>query len=473
MAAVTALAFVVRLVPALRGGGLTGATNYDPSVYYAAAVGLASGRLPYRDFLLLHPPGILILLQPFALLGQWVGEPLAFAVARTSFMVIGSASAAVVFLLLRPHGAAAALVGAGCYAVNPAAAHVERATWLEAPASLMLVLALLALRPATGRAPARRFVLAGALLGFAGLVKLWGFALLVAVVVWVLLREGLRAAMSCLLGTLLAAAAALTPFAPAIGALWQDVVAAQVQRPPTRSDPVVRGLSILGFDQASAAAVPLLAALALFTATLVIGTIAARTPAGGLPVALAAVTVSVLLLSPAWYPNYAAFAAAPLALVAGVATGATTTLAVPARAVTVGTAGVVVVLGAAAHLGSTDGYPFPGTQLGAVLDARPGCVTTDHPLALILSDRLRPDLREGCPLVVDLSGYIHVLPGENRRSRNPAFQETMMGYLSGGRSTVIMSGLWPRDFSPESRAIVESWPVVGMAGDVTVRNPKG
>jgi hypothetical protein len=56
--ALGAIAFAVRLIPVLRGGGLFGFGNYDDGVYYAAATGLVHGRLPYQDFLLLHPPGM-------------------------------------------------------------------------------------------------------------------------------------------------------------------------------------------------------------------------------------------------------------------------------------------------------------------------------------------------------------------------------------------------------------------------------
>jgi alpha-1,2-mannosyltransferase len=65
--AIAATAFLFRLVPVLRGGGLYGLGNYDDGVYYAAGTGIAHGLLPYRDFLLLHPPGVPLLLTPFAL----------------------------------------------------------------------------------------------------------------------------------------------------------------------------------------------------------------------------------------------------------------------------------------------------------------------------------------------------------------------------------------------------------------------
>src|SRR3954470_10523976 len=80
------LTFLVRLTPMLRGGGLAGYGSYDDAVYYASAVGLVHGRLPYRDFLLLQPPGIVVALAPFAALGRIIGETAGFSVSRLGWM---------------------------------------------------------------------------------------------------------------------------------------------------------------------------------------------------------------------------------------------------------------------------------------------------------------------------------------------------------------------------------------------------
>ena len=58
---------VARLGEVLHGAGLTSDLGYDPGVYFAAADGLVHGRVPYRDFVLLHPPGIMLAVAPFAL----------------------------------------------------------------------------------------------------------------------------------------------------------------------------------------------------------------------------------------------------------------------------------------------------------------------------------------------------------------------------------------------------------------------
>lgn len=474
LAAVATVAFAVRLVPVLTSGGLRGAPNYDPAVYATAAVGFFEGRLPYRDFLLLHPPGIVLLLQPFAALGQWTGDPAAFAVARVAFMVGGAVSAALVFWLLRPLGLFAALAGAGLYAVHPAAAHVERATWLEAPASLMLLLALVALRPGKEQVRPWRLAAAGGLLALAALTKLWGVAPLAVVLVWFLVTRGVRTAALALLGAALTALAVLAPFWSVIPALWNDVVIAQLGRPGARTDPLIRGGTLLGLGQSAAAAVPpaLLAIAALLVVALV--ALASRRTAGRLYLALLAATAVVVLATPSWYPNYPAFTAAPLALAFGAAV-AVVSEHVPRvhGRVVAGMLATLLCAGVLAQLISKDGFSFPGDRLAGVLASREGCVTTDQPVALLLTDRLRTDLRRGCPLMADLSGYIHVVSGSDQRRDNAEFQQLMMDYLAGGRTTIVWSGMWPDDFRRENRARVRSWPVIGQVGRLEVREPAG
>ena len=173
------VAFGVRLVPVLSGTGLYALASYDGSVYYTAAAGLAHGLLPYRDFLLLHPPGIAIALLPFALIGQHVGDEQGLAVARVAWMVLGAFNAVLVARILRPVGLAAMLVGGLFYATFVPALRIERVTSLEAVAATCILGAmLLASRWQRGvptRAPSA--LLAGALLGLSAGVKIWGVAI--------------------------------------------------------------------------------------------------------------------------------------------------------------------------------------------------------------------------------------------------------------------------------------------------------
>ena len=133
MIAIAAIAFLVRLVPVLRGGGLFGIGNYDDGVYYAAATG-DPRPASYQDFLLLHPPGICTALAPFAFLAQAIGDSYGFAVARLADAAGSPERRAGLENPLRPVGTVAAVFGGLGYAVfYPAVYSRNRRFWRARP----------------------------------------------------------------------------------------------------------------------------------------------------------------------------------------------------------------------------------------------------------------------------------------------------------------------------------------------------
>ena len=116
------VAFLARLLPTLRGGGLSGLGVYDDGVYYAAAASLVAGRVPYEQFVLLHPPGIAVALAPYAVLGRMTSDPTGFAVARLAMMLVGAGNAAAQRLRLRGPGPQGAAGGGRAARVRPGAA---------------------------------------------------------------------------------------------------------------------------------------------------------------------------------------------------------------------------------------------------------------------------------------------------------------------------------------------------------------
>ena len=56
-------------LPHVLSGVLGWNEGYDEGVYLGAATRLVNGALPYRDFVLVHPPGIVLLMFPVALVG--------------------------------------------------------------------------------------------------------------------------------------------------------------------------------------------------------------------------------------------------------------------------------------------------------------------------------------------------------------------------------------------------------------------
>ena len=123
---VAVVALVARLAPVLRGGGLTGVLAYDDGVYYSASDSLLSGRVPYRDYLLLHPPGITLVLAPFAALGRLVGDSEGMAAARVAFMLVGALSAVLVWRIASRVSPRAGLL-AGLFYARLATGRVRRA----------------------------------------------------------------------------------------------------------------------------------------------------------------------------------------------------------------------------------------------------------------------------------------------------------------------------------------------------------
>ena len=70
----TLVAFGLRFYyQSTRPGFLVGVTEYDDGPYFGSAVRLVHGSMPYRDFVLVQPPGITLLMSPAALLSYLVG----------------------------------------------------------------------------------------------------------------------------------------------------------------------------------------------------------------------------------------------------------------------------------------------------------------------------------------------------------------------------------------------------------------
>jgi alpha-1,2-mannosyltransferase len=113
IAVVTLLALGLRLYQLWRPGYLLSVTEYDDGPYFGSAVRLVNGSIPYRDFLLVQPPGITLLMTPSALLGKLVGTDWAIASGRLLTVVAGTASVTLGGLLARHRGIFAVLVACG------------------------------------------------------------------------------------------------------------------------------------------------------------------------------------------------------------------------------------------------------------------------------------------------------------------------------------------------------------------------
>jgi alpha-1,2-mannosyltransferase len=475
---VFAVAFAARLVPVLGGGGLFALDTYDDGVHYSSALAWVQGRWPYRDFLLLHPPGIVLALAPFAAFGSVTREGLGFAVGRVAWMVLGATTAVLVVLLLRRFGWVAALLGGLWYALYPPALRAERTTMLEGLTSALLALALVLIGSGRlrSRYPAGTCVAAGALLGFAAVTKIWGVVVVAIVLGWVVVIHGFRRGWQFLLAALVTAAAVGLPFfARAPSRMWRMVVTDQLVRQSNQVSAFSRLRAITGFRLGGPAPSFLAVVLACGVLALLIVIAVSRRYLLA-PLLLVGMGL-VVLVSPSFYPHYPAALAVPLALVVGVGAGwLYGSLRARARPVAVSlVAGVLLALAVYAYPLSNAriGLSFPGRTLAASLRPRAGCVTADDAVTLVEMNVFGRNIERGCAVVVDLGGYsLHLTPGRpGGREENPVFQYFALRYLSSGDTALNVRFSLTYGFSRHTLRVIEHWPIIARHGRYELRHP--
>jgi hypothetical protein len=439
---VAVLAIVVREAFVLRSGGWHAGSGYDTSVYYAAADGLIHGRVPYRDFVLLHPPAVVLALTPAAFLGRLTSDHYGFALASTLFTVIGGANAALVGATARRWGLPrrAALVGGLFYAVWFGAAASEVSCRLEPLGNLFLLLGLAAL--GSRRGPTSRALLfAGAFLGLAVSTKIWFFAPALAIAVWLLVRRRSRDLARVGLGFLAALVVVDGPFLVlSRGTMFARVVLDQIGRHPNAVSPIRRWAQLSTIGRLPHNAVEP-ALLILGTAVLLAAVIVAWRRGGTrLFAVLVVLHVAVLLLSPSWFAFYADFAAVPLALTIAGAAGAVADHRAPRVAAwlpVAGAAAISVAVLVAGNFTATMAWQNSGRLIAAVRGDR--CVMSDAPAGLIELNALDADFARGCPVWVDVTGrtYFGRDSGAPRR-RNKNWQQDLLRYLESGQSAFLV-----------------------------------
>lgn len=216
-------AFAFRLAALLGTGGPFGAaSSYDDGVYFSASALWLRGVLPYRDFVFVHPPGILWFLG----LLSWLPDPAhAFAAARVMACAVGGINALLVgCIVMRAAGPFGGLVAASLYAIYPDAMTAERSTYLEP----FLNLACLSSMYVWLRTDKRSPLLAGFLAGVACAVKLWGGIWVIAAIAADRKRYPRFLAGAILAGLLLV----LPLAAPAMSEFLSQTLRFQFSRPP-------------------------------------------------------------------------------------------------------------------------------------------------------------------------------------------------------------------------------------------------
>lgn len=438
--AIAVVAFVVRL-SFVRTSGLDGYTGYDDGVYYTASADLLFGATPYRHVLLLQAPGSMLFLAPFVWLGAHTSDAVGVATGRLAFMAMGGLIAFLIVRYAARWGRAAAATAGLTYAVSFAAAFGDRTFLLEPIGSLAMVLALVLLPRRGGGRPWQAY-LAGCALGFAASTKIWYALPLLVFVLFQTRRDAIRV----VLGAVGTGALVCGPFlAMAPARFVREVVIDQLTRPPT-SGGIAAHLTLLMSMLAGHLTVTPTWTVAL-AAVVACTLLAASLPGARCVTALFVANAALLILGSLFFTHYTTFVTPLLAIVAGAAVArvgtwrhglGTATATGLVAAVALSSAGSLARVGAVYH-------PVPTSALRAAVDSTGGCVTAQMPILIADADRLTSDLRAGCLIYPDTTGWIYDSVVMNRpaaapfvgRTRSPRWQALEARYLESGSTTII------------------------------------
>ena len=425
----TLLAVALRIYDLTRPGYLFGISEYDDGTDFGSAIRLVHGGVPYRDFIMVQPPGITLIMFPVALITKGMGTITGMAVARVVTALASAAAVPVTGLLTRHRGFVAVLVSCGFLAIYPDSIMAARTVLLEPWLVLFCLLGALAVFDGDRVTTGRRLLLGGVLFGFAGAVKVWAI-LPVAVILLLTARRPRQAAVYAG-GVALGFCVAVVPFAlTAPSTFYRSVIVAQLVRNDlVRIPQGYRLQHMLGLAHLSQLATPVLVIIGI----VVVAGIAAVSVLGSrlahsVPPALdwfatgtCALVVAAFLWPADFYYHYGGFLAPFLALalalplsrlLAALPTDGTRRW--PARVrrwATVATCAALVVLTVlqvAAEEHEASGVP--ASEIAAVQRIIPpgACVATDQVSYTIAINRF-VSTAPGCSLMIDGVGTDYAL----------------------------------------------------------------
>jgi len=470
IAAATVLALGLRAYELSLPGYLLGLTEYDDGSYFGSAVHLVEGILPYRDFIFVQPPGIILLMSPAALVAKLTGTASGMAIGRVLTVLAGAGGVVLVGLLVRHRGVLAALIACGVLAVFPdsiAAAHtVLVEPWLVLFCLLGAVAVFDRDRLTASR---RRLAWGGLAFGFAGAIE--GWAIIPVLVVAAICLPWIRRTITFAAGV---AAGFLVPVVPfmalAPARFYQSLIVAQVgQRSQTLRVPIwirlqeMTGLSHVHLPGQADLLVaqlhlrqhPTVVFTAVILVLLTVGVLAALvvatrrppTPLEGFALATTALIVAIFLWPAQFHYHFTAFLAPFLGLAIALPLSRLVALrresgqdggpgraaqraAGPLAWVVTGLAAAVLVVFTIFQVRAEGKLrailpPTGPESIAAFARAIPpgSCVATDEVSLLILANRFITDV-PGCSAMVDGTGTDLALshggtPGTGA-GRNPA-----------------------------------------------------
>ena len=229
---ITVLAIGLRLYQLTRPQYLLGVTEYDDGTDFGSAILLIHGYLPYRDFIMVQPPGITLLMAPVAAATKTLGTAWGMGVGRILTAVAGGAEAGLTGLLVRQRGLLAVILASGIVAVYPASVQAAHTVLLEPWLVLFCLLGALAVFDGDRLTSSRkRLIWGGLALGFGGAVKVWAILPVLVILVLILAARQPRRALGFAAGMAVGFLAAVLPFAAlAPRTFYDSVVLAQLIR---------------------------------------------------------------------------------------------------------------------------------------------------------------------------------------------------------------------------------------------------
>src|SRR5450755_818652 len=477
IALTTALALFLRLWQLTKHGYLLGPTEYDDGVYFGGALRLIHGAVPYKDFITVQPPGVMLLMTPVALFAGPLGTAKALLIGRVLTACAGAAGVTLTGLLIRHRGALAVAVAGGFLAVYPDGVYAAHTVLIEPWLVLFCLAGALAVMDGDHlTSSSRRLAVGGAAFGFAGVCKTWAVIPVLVLLGLLVLPTGPhrapRRTLVFLGGTVAGFAVPVLPFAVlAPHVFYNSVIVAQWSRTDdVRISLWFRLASMIGLSHGPELAHALLLAVVCATAAVAAGasllaTLASRRlppPLEIFALASGALVVVAFLWPVDYYYHYAAFLGPFMALsvvlpVARLCRAGLPRPARPARSspravyrmAVAATAMVVLVL--AVLQGRTQPDPnYHGVADAIVADEHiipaGSCVVADAVSYTIAANRFISTV-PGCPEMVDSLGTDYALShgrnGLTGAGNVPAVRRLWLSTLSHAQY-VWLSGMYLR-----------------------------
>ena len=184
IAGAVAVALGLRVYELSRPGFLLGVTQYDDGPYFGSALRLLDGSLPYRDFVVVQPPGITLLMAPAALLAKLTGTAGGMAAGRILTTLASTGAIALGGLLVRHRGVLATLVTCGIPVAYPASVGASHTVLVEPWLVLFCLIGAVAVFDGDWLAASRRrLAWGGVAFGFAGAIEAWAIVPALAVLI--------------------------------------------------------------------------------------------------------------------------------------------------------------------------------------------------------------------------------------------------------------------------------------------------